>query len=220
MSQFKTWANGALLTAADLNAYLMRQAVIVVTNDTDRNNLPSPSQGMTVFNMASARLETYFAVYHATNNPQGRETAGWYSHAWRKHAEFTTSQASAGNAALSQLGTLTFVDADSNDDNFAAYAGTAGRLRLKETGIYSVSAFANCSGPTTGRTFSLVQRVSDSLILDFRDINVSENPYFAYTIPNLQVTAINTDLDFQLFQTTGGAKAVTGRIRVTKVADL
>lgn len=46
---FRTFANGELLTAQKVNDYLMRQAVIVVANSTERDALPTPNDGMVVY---------------------------------------------------------------------------------------------------------------------------------------------------------------------------
>lgn len=41
MSNFKTWANNEILTAADLNALLMQQVIVSVEDATERASLPS-----------------------------------------------------------------------------------------------------------------------------------------------------------------------------------
>jgi hypothetical protein len=53
---FKSWATGELLTSADLNAYLMKQAVIVCTSGT---RPASPPEGMTVYETDTDRYSTY-----------------------------------------------------------------------------------------------------------------------------------------------------------------
>lgn len=48
-SQFRTFTAGEVLTAANVNAYLMKQAVIVIDSSAD---LPSPNEGMVVYDKA------------------------------------------------------------------------------------------------------------------------------------------------------------------------
>jgi hypothetical protein len=49
-SQFKTWSDGNVLTSADVNSYLMKQAVIVC--DTSADYPASPVEGMLVYDKA------------------------------------------------------------------------------------------------------------------------------------------------------------------------
>lgn len=53
---FKTWAAGDVLTAADVNAYLMKQSVIVCTSGT---RPASPIDGMTIYETDTDQLLIY-----------------------------------------------------------------------------------------------------------------------------------------------------------------
>jgi hypothetical protein len=53
---FKTWSSGDVLTAADVNDYLMEQAVIACTSGTRPG---SPNEGMTIFETDTDRLLIY-----------------------------------------------------------------------------------------------------------------------------------------------------------------
>lgn len=46
---YKTFANNELLTAADVNDYLMRQAVVRVANKIERSAIPLPQDGMVIY---------------------------------------------------------------------------------------------------------------------------------------------------------------------------
>lgn len=53
---FKTFTDGAILTAADVNTYLARQAIIVCTSTTRPS---SPNEGMTCYETDTNTIRTY-----------------------------------------------------------------------------------------------------------------------------------------------------------------
>lgn len=53
---FKTWAAGDVLTASDVNTYLMRQAVITCTSATRPS---APSEGMTIYETDTDKILSY-----------------------------------------------------------------------------------------------------------------------------------------------------------------
>lgn len=89
----KVFANNQLLTAAEVNTYLMRQANIIVANAAERDAIVAPTQGMTVYRLDTGKQERYLAAYHATNNPAGASAAGWYPANRKFVARRTTTQA-------------------------------------------------------------------------------------------------------------------------------
>jgi hypothetical protein len=57
---FKTWVDGDILTAADVNTYLMEQAVMVFATATARTTaLPTPSEGMVSYLADTNVVEVY-----------------------------------------------------------------------------------------------------------------------------------------------------------------
>ena len=57
---FKTWVNGDVLTAPDVNTYLMEQAVMVFADGTARDTaLSSPAEGMHAFTKDNDTLWYY-----------------------------------------------------------------------------------------------------------------------------------------------------------------
>jgi hypothetical protein len=57
---YKTWVDGDILTAADVNTYLMEQAVMVFATATARTTaLPTPSEGMVSYLADSNVVEVY-----------------------------------------------------------------------------------------------------------------------------------------------------------------
>lgn len=91
---FKIFTDNTLLTAQELNDYLMRQSVIRVANAAERDALPSPQDGMTVWRDDLAATETYangqwgpaWTEYtpNLTNiNPGGGTAVGYYRRSGR-----------------------------------------------------------------------------------------------------------------------------------------
>lgn len=57
---FKNWTAGDVLSAADVNGYLMRQALMVFANASARSSaIPSPSQGMVSYLQDTSILQAY-----------------------------------------------------------------------------------------------------------------------------------------------------------------
>ena len=56
-SQFKTFTAGSVLTASEVNSYLMKQAVIVCDSTADYP--ASPVEGMTVYDKGADALKVY-----------------------------------------------------------------------------------------------------------------------------------------------------------------
>ena len=57
---YKTFVSGDILTASELNTYLMNQSVMVFTNATDRDaNLTSPTEGMMVYLTGNDHYQLY-----------------------------------------------------------------------------------------------------------------------------------------------------------------
>lgn len=60
---YKTWAAGDVLTAADVNAYLMKQTVVVCTSATQP---ASPPTGMVIFETDTNKLRVYTGAAWST----------------------------------------------------------------------------------------------------------------------------------------------------------
>jgi hypothetical protein len=57
---FKTFASGEVLTAANVNGYLMQQTIMVFADSTARDTaIASPSEGMFVFLTGTDTLQYY-----------------------------------------------------------------------------------------------------------------------------------------------------------------
>lgn len=56
---YKTWADGDPFTAAEADAYFMRQVITACDNQTDRDAILSPGQGLTVYRKDTKAIERY-----------------------------------------------------------------------------------------------------------------------------------------------------------------
>jgi len=66
-SQFKTFTAGSVLTASEMNTYLMKQAVIVCDSTADYPS--SPVEGMTVYDKGADALRVYTTATTTWNAP-------------------------------------------------------------------------------------------------------------------------------------------------------
>ena len=58
-SVYRTWADGDAFTAADAGTYFMRQALIVCDNQTDRDAILTPNEGLHVYRKDLDAIEVY-----------------------------------------------------------------------------------------------------------------------------------------------------------------
>lgn len=74
---YKMFSVGDVLTALDVQT-IQDQSVIRVASAAERDAIPGPVQGMTVYRADKGWTERYFAAYNAATNPAGTTPAGWY----------------------------------------------------------------------------------------------------------------------------------------------
>lgn len=131
----KVFANNQLLTAAEVNTYLMRQANIIVANAAERDAIANPTQGMTVYRIDVGRQERYLAAWHAVNNPAGASVAGWYPARRIMVARRTVAQAlSSGWNTMNGFNSV----AARNDG--LGVLGSGGQFTLTAAGWYRINA--------------------------------------------------------------------------------
>jgi hypothetical protein len=76
---FNSFTTGSVLTASQVNTFLMDQAVMSFPTAADRTtDLASPSQGMVSFLQDSGTMWVYLEAYNASTNPGGAANAGHY----------------------------------------------------------------------------------------------------------------------------------------------
>jgi hypothetical protein len=82
----KVWAAGDVLAAADVNGYLMDQAVMVFADSAARSSaIGTPTQGMVSYLQDTSSLEVYGTAWAGVSNPGDITgvTAGYRSCRWR-----------------------------------------------------------------------------------------------------------------------------------------
>ncbi len=73
---YKLWSTNEVLTAADVNAYLMRQTVIKCTSGT---RPASPDEGMVIYETDTNQLKAYNGTTWVRTGAFDQETYGWGS---------------------------------------------------------------------------------------------------------------------------------------------
>lgn len=81
---YKQWASGDVLYAADVNNYLMEQAVIVCTSGTRPSTGGAPLEGMTIYETDTDRLLTYTGS--AWQRVSAVSSTGWTGGRWSRVA--------------------------------------------------------------------------------------------------------------------------------------
>ena len=66
----KVWSAGDVLAAAEVNGYLMDQAVMVFATEAARSSaIPAPSQGMVAYLQDTSSLQVYGTAWAGVSNP-------------------------------------------------------------------------------------------------------------------------------------------------------
>lgn len=137
---------------------------------------------------------------------------------WRlatPYAEFSASLGSVGDtppAAEQPIGVLSIIPTQSTDQTFIV-PQASGILRVVRPGIYALSAVTDIGAPVTGRTFLQVTMGSTNLQ---RLSVVNSETVGSLAVPNVFVTAANTDLSFKYYKQTGGNSIVTSTVRIAR----
>lgn len=69
---FEEFANGDAFNASDFNTYSMRQAIIACDNQTDRDAIATPQEGLTVYRKDLDTLQIYDGSSWKTQSPSWR----------------------------------------------------------------------------------------------------------------------------------------------------
>lgn len=132
----------------------------------------------------------------------------------RPHIEFT-STVSIPNAADLHMGTLTRVDAYSNDPDMAVQL-VAGTINLAKAGIYAITLIAQIPAAATGTTLLGLQNAAGIPIT--RDSFTPGSSTLHLAHPNLVLPG-PAQLRLYMYQTTGATRTVTGRVAITKLSE-
>ena len=144
---------GAVLTAAQVQGYLMDQAVMTFASSAARSAaITAPSQGMTTYLTDSNTYWQYFDAYNSSTNPGGAASAGWYplSGSVAFHGVRDNTSLSIANNTFTLITFNTFANMGMTLDSTT----TPGAITVPTAGFYRVTAYADRTGwsITTGTT--------------------------------------------------------------------
>lgn len=143
-SQFKTFTAGSVLTASEVNSYLMKQAVIVCDSSSDYPT--SPVEGMTVYDKALDSVLSYSGA------------------AWVRVVPVTSNGVQTWTPAVTQSGAVTVTVTEANYvrtgcivEAWMLLAVTgSGTTNNSVTITLPVTASGNATGTTLGSVMLLV----------------------------------------------------------------
>lgn len=143
---------------------------------------------------------------------------------WRlftPHIEFTASKGSFANGVVTLVGNFSLDNTPTTDANLAVPGGD-GIITIARPGLYAVSSLSRMnstgSNPATGRTFLDFALSSDDSALVQRVSIATGEDTGSITMPNLRITAANTDCYFKIYRTVATTSiAVNTRVRITRI---
>jgi hypothetical protein len=137
---YKLWTTNEVLTAADLNAYLMRQSVIKCTSGT---RPASPDEGMMIWETDTDQLKVYNGTGWVRTGAFDTETAG---HGYDNDSTTISSITSTTPAAGSPACGFSFVAPPSG----GVYVTVSGRINQSSNGNETLLGYQVRSGGTVG----------------------------------------------------------------------
>ena len=130
-----------------------------------------------------------------------------------QHVEFTFNAAGVPDGTLWGPGALALDTGAASTDTTLASSPSADMIQLNK-GTYSVAFLISTNRVSTGISWVQVRKGDDS---DVYAHGAGNEVWASTAVPNLRVTADNTQLRMRLKWSSGGAVTITGRVRITKI---
>ena len=128
-SIYNTFVDGDAFTAADANNYFMRQVNIVCDNQTDRDAILTPNEGMTVYRKDLDAKQTY-------------DGAAWHTHSTKYAMSCKAIRSSTVSIPHAAETTVSWNSEDYDAYNMHDNSTNPERIVVPEAGDYIISGFA------------------------------------------------------------------------------
>ncbi|NRD25556.1 hypothetical protein [Frigoribacterium sp. VKM Ac-2836] len=153
MPGYKQFANGAVLTADDVNSYLMSQVLVEVGSVAERDALPVRPR--TVYRTDKEWAERYYPTWNATTAPKGVKTAGYYpiDHQPTFNADVPAATLAANTEYFigATTGTPALPMTELEDfENWRAPSTNPSRITPNYEGVYRVTSWSQWNANATG----------------------------------------------------------------------
>lgn len=189
----ETWADGDAFTAGDANTYLMRQSIIACDNQTDRDAILTPQEGMTVFRKDLNSYQTY-------------DGASWYTHSGQYPIGCKAIRSSTISIPNATETTVTWNSEEYDSGTMHDNTTNAERIVVPEAGTYSIDAFAAFA---TGVAASAIRLYKNGSSLGFYYMPGSVTGFGEVSAHRVEKLAANDYIHMQVFQSSGAAKNLT-----------
>lgn len=200
---YNSFTVGNVLTASQVNTFLMDQSVMKFDSAADRTtDLASPSQGMVSFLNDSGTTWIYYGLYNASTNPGGAAAAGWYP--FTGSAVFSAvAGRSTTNNTVQNVGAASY-DYTELTDTLAWHSAVTNPDRITPTvaGLYQITATCGWATNATGNRRLQLQKTGN--VLGESRVSASTSTTNSLTF----VVVMNGSTDYVLintFQDSGGA---------------
>lgn len=208
---YKNFTAASVLTASQVNTYLMDQSVMVFASAAARTSaLGSPSQGQVSFLSDSGTTWVYYGLYNVSTNPGGAEVAGWYLQTGSGTFYATATRTTA--AALTYLMGDTGFAMTEKRDVLGWHSTSVNPTRITPTvaGFYQFVANGNWAGAAT------VHRLRASINGVAASSSVMPTS-FASSLGNTTVFYMNGSTDYYTvdFYNDSGTPVLTAQLAVS-----
>lgn len=188
---FEEFANGEDWNASDWNTYGMRQVIIACDNQTDRDSIATPQEGLTVYRKDLDALQTYTGTT-------------WYTHGGRYPLSCRAIRSSTVSIPNAVETTVTW---NSEDYDFATMhdnSTNADRITVPEAGDYLIEGFAAFA---TSVSASAIRLYKNGSSLFFYYVPGSVTTFGEVSAMRKERLAANDYITMSVFQSNGSSAA-------------